>query len=51
MAFPVVKVLSIAGTVLGIAGTVVSSIASSKSQEDKINQAVAKALADQAKES
>lgn len=51
MKFPIVKVLSIAGTVLGIAGTVVSGIASQKTQEAKINEAVAKALADQARES
>lgn len=47
----VTKVLTIAGTVLGIAGTVVSGIASQKMQESKINEAVAKALADQTKES
>ena len=49
MKLPVVKVLSIAGTVLGIAGTLVSGIASQKTQEAKINEAVSKALADQTK--
>jgi hypothetical protein len=51
MNFPIAKVLGIVGTVLGIAGTVVSSVASQKTQEAQINEAVNKALADQAKES
>jgi hypothetical protein len=49
MAFPIVKVLSIAGTVLGIAGTVVSSYAGQKTQEATIEKKVAEALANQAK--
>lgn len=46
----IIKIASIAGTVLGIAGTLVSSWAGQKANEETIAQKVAEALANQAKE-
>ena len=47
MAFNIVKVASIAGTVLGIAGTLISSWAGQKTTEATVAKKVAEALAEQ----
>ena len=47
----IVKIANIAGTVLGIAGTLLSGWASQQTAKDTIAKQVADALANQAKES
>ena len=51
MPISAIKIVSIVGTLLGIAGTLVSGYASQKQQEETIAQKVAEALAEQTKES
>lgn len=50
MNIPIVKVASIAGTVLGIAGTLLSSWAGQKTTKETIAKEVADALAKQSAE-
>lgn len=49
MKLDVVKIASIAGTVLGIAGTLVSSWAGQKGRDEEIAKRVAETLAEQSK--
>ena len=50
MAFNIVKVVNIAGTVLGIAGTLLTGWAGQKAAKETIAKQVAEALANQAKQ-
>lgn len=49
MKFNIVKVASIAGTVLGIAGTLLSGWAGQKTMKQTVSKQVSEALAKQAK--
>lgn len=51
MKINIVKVVSIVGTALGIAGSLLSGWAGTKTMKSTVAKEVAKALADQAKES
>lgn len=51
MKIDVIKVVSVIGTLLGVAGTLVSSYATQKQQDETIAKKVAEALAKQAEES
>lgn len=49
MTFNIVKVVNIAGTVLGIASTIISGWAGQKTMKEAVAKEVAKALAEQTK--